>query len=199
LRTLISAGDFVDINVVPKVKYAFQAVAREEKGAIGGVDWNKSPQAVYQTSTTGGQEYTGGERTPFARFDNEKSELKGVRVTESDAFDYDTTVGPKVRGWGMKLEIFILSCVGLLVLLLITVGVIYRFGCAGGKKLDEDEESAADSDDDGDDSADEDIEKGPLKPATSLGIESAPSVEVMESVGGGSDEREGLSPDKNRA
>jgi len=38
------ASNYVDITVVPKVKYAFQAVAREEKGAIGGVDWNKSPQ-----------------------------------------------------------------------------------------------------------------------------------------------------------
>ncbi len=28
----------------------FQAVAREEKGAIGGVDWNKSPPAQFKTS-----------------------------------------------------------------------------------------------------------------------------------------------------
>lgn len=39
----------VDIKVVPMVDYEFQAVAREDKGSIAGVDWNKSPITSFRT------------------------------------------------------------------------------------------------------------------------------------------------------
>ncbi len=42
----------IDIKVTPKVMYHFQAVAREDKGAIGGIDWNKSPIVEFKTSVT---------------------------------------------------------------------------------------------------------------------------------------------------
>lgn len=45
--------NFVDLEVKPRVSYRFQAVAREEKGLIGGVDWNKSPLVDFTTSTHG--------------------------------------------------------------------------------------------------------------------------------------------------
>ncbi len=32
-------ADGVDIAVTPKIVYVFQAVAREDKGLIGGIDW----------------------------------------------------------------------------------------------------------------------------------------------------------------
>ena len=46
--------DSVDIVVIPKIYYDFQAVAREDKGVIGGVDWNKSPTVTFKTSSIGG-------------------------------------------------------------------------------------------------------------------------------------------------
>ena len=39
----------VDIKVVPMVDYEFQAVAREDKGSIAGVNWNKSPITAFRT------------------------------------------------------------------------------------------------------------------------------------------------------
>ena len=38
------------MKVVPKVDYQFQAVAREDKGPIVGIDWNKSPLTDFKTS-----------------------------------------------------------------------------------------------------------------------------------------------------
>ena len=37
--------------MTPKITYQFQAVAREDKGVIGGIDWNKSPTVEFKTST----------------------------------------------------------------------------------------------------------------------------------------------------
>ena len=40
----------IDIKVSPKVEYQFQAVAREDKGSVIGVDWNKSDITDFKTS-----------------------------------------------------------------------------------------------------------------------------------------------------
>ena len=40
-----------DVNVTPEIAYKFQAVAREDKGLIGGIIWNKSPIVEYMTTT----------------------------------------------------------------------------------------------------------------------------------------------------
>lgn len=45
-------GDFTDIKVIPKIHYSFQAVAREDKGMVGGVDYNKSPIVDFKTTTS---------------------------------------------------------------------------------------------------------------------------------------------------
>ncbi len=52
LTDIIPAGRYhVEVQVDPKVEYRFQAVAREEKGIVGGVDWNKSKPRAFTTST----------------------------------------------------------------------------------------------------------------------------------------------------
>ena len=43
--------DSIDITVMPKIMYKFQAAAREDKGIIGGVNWNKSPAVEFKTSS----------------------------------------------------------------------------------------------------------------------------------------------------
>ena len=40
----------IDIKIIPKVDYQFQAVAREDKGSVTGVDWNKSDITDFRTS-----------------------------------------------------------------------------------------------------------------------------------------------------
>lgn len=42
----------IDITVTPKIMYQFQAVAREDKGVIGGIDWNKAPTVEFKTSSS---------------------------------------------------------------------------------------------------------------------------------------------------
>jgi len=44
--------NFTDIEVTPKVPYMFQAIAREDKGSVGGVEYNKSPAILFQTSSS---------------------------------------------------------------------------------------------------------------------------------------------------
>ncbi len=65
LTHLVVGRDYADVEVVPKVIYHFQAVAREEKGAVFGVDYNKSPVVTFQTSYEGGGEAQS--KHPFAR------------------------------------------------------------------------------------------------------------------------------------
>ena len=43
--------NFTDIEVTPKAPYMFQVIAREDKGAIGGVEYNKSPALLFKTSS----------------------------------------------------------------------------------------------------------------------------------------------------
>jgi len=43
--------NFTDIEVKPKAPYMFQVIAREDKGAIGGVEYNKSPALLFKTSS----------------------------------------------------------------------------------------------------------------------------------------------------
>ena len=38
-----------DVVVIPKILYIYQAVAREDKGVVGGIDWNKSPMVEFKT------------------------------------------------------------------------------------------------------------------------------------------------------
>ena len=42
----------IDITVTPNITYKFQAVAREDKGVLGGIDWNKSPVVEFKTSSS---------------------------------------------------------------------------------------------------------------------------------------------------
>jgi len=42
--------NFIEVEVVPKVPYNFMAVAREDKGPVMGIDWNKSPIVKFKTS-----------------------------------------------------------------------------------------------------------------------------------------------------
>ena len=44
--------DSIDITVTPEIWYRFQAVAREDKGVIGGLDWYKSPVVDFRASSS---------------------------------------------------------------------------------------------------------------------------------------------------
>lgn len=42
-----TSKDAIDVDVLPKTSYVFQAIAREDKGAVLGVDYNKSNQVQF--------------------------------------------------------------------------------------------------------------------------------------------------------
>ena len=71
----------VEIKVTPKVMYQFQVVAREDKGLIGGVDWNKSPTVDFQTAT------------------NNNYQVKKVEKTENRV---ESLVRDEVKYWNLK-------------------------------------------------------------------------------------------------
>ena len=41
---------YATIKVIPRVEYIFQVIAREDKGSVLGVDYNKSELTTFKTS-----------------------------------------------------------------------------------------------------------------------------------------------------
>ncbi len=141
---IVDKGKYeVEIIVVPKVPYQFQAVAREEKGMIGGVDWNKSPTATFQTSSI-------NKVTPPPQSGSKSKSLfdSSATTTRRPPKPREEDDGDKVLG--LSMELFVAAVIAALLLLLIIVGLIYRCAC-GGKNYDSDSEEGSDDEDDSDD------------------------------------------------
>lgn len=136
------------IEIVPRVEYTFQAIAREDKGQVLGIEYNKSPKTHFKTSAYNEEvQPSPAEVNPTVSVYNNppKGEtnpnpevVKGEEVSAS--------TGPFGR---LSLEVIAIIVVCSVVVLLIVVGLVYKLACA--KKSDEDE----DSDDDDDDEDDE--------------------------------------------
>jgi len=140
----------IDVEVTPFVPYEFQAVAREDKGLIGGIDWNKSDKTEFKTS----------------KQNNEVSESKPNVIPTQDTLPKDSSnlVSNNVHnnveqvfkeetnletvGNMLSLELICIIAVCSLVLILIFIGIVYKLACAK-KSSDEldDEEDEEDSDD----------------------------------------------------
>jgi len=133
----------IDIEVTPRVLYRFQAVAREDKGAILGIDWNRSPERDFKTSQH-----------------NKEVEPTSSAATEDDdnyqlnAADKDI-ITPNVVENQDQNPIFTLTVwkIGIIVVcgvvfLLIIVGVVYKFACSKKSEDSDIEEDDEDEDDD---------------------------------------------------
>lgn len=139
----------VVIGVVPKVDYTFQAIAREDKGAIIGVDYNKSPQTDFKTSVYN------AEVKPSPQVPHEVPEAPAGRQPEN-VWPQDETnkqqILPKSEEegilLGLSLELLAIIVVCSVVLLLIVVGLIYKLACS--KKTDDEDDYDEDDDDDND-------------------------------------------------
>jgi len=148
---VMTSDDSIDITVTPKITYQFQAVAREDKGVIGGIDWNKSPTVEFKTST--------GNRVVAPEFNRPPEPVRKEEKSSGDP-DYlndtsdDVDVEDELTFAGMSVEILVIVVIGGLLVLLIAVGVIYKLACGRKKNLYDDEE-----DDDDEDDSDDDIEK----------------------------------------
>ena len=107
------AINFIDIKVTPKIEYEFQAVARESKGKLRGVEWHKSPIVKFKTSST---------FVPQINY----------------FYDEMSTMGPvaapgKKSGstliMGLSIEVFVVICVAILILCITAIGLIYKLKC----------------------------------------------------------------------
>ena len=140
-----------DIEIIPKVNYVFQVIAREDKGGLLGIDYNKSDQKEFKTSA-----YNSNVKptTP-----------KPAVVPKATVADNDNIVGPAsdlqdevvreenggklLAGFNIELIAIIIVCS--IVLLLILVGLVYKLTCAKKTEDIDDDDDEDEHDDDGDD------------------------------------------------
>ena len=142
-------SNYADIDVVPKTYYQFQAVAREQKGLLGGVDYNKSPVVDFKTSVN--------VSPPI-------NQLPGERKRQPRPLTHDVLYdGTRNRVWGHKLEVFIIYTSFVLGGVLVVVGIAYNGvkylmskDCLASFRGGDDEEE---DDEDDDDEIDEDAEE----------------------------------------
>lgn len=139
----------VIIEIVPKVEYTFQAIAREDKGQVLGIEYNKSPKAYFKTSAYNEEvQPSPAEVNPTISVYNkaptgeQKTNSEGV----SDHGEVAASAGPF---GGLSLEIIAIIVVCSVLVLLIVVGLVYKLACS--KKSDSDDDSDDDDDDDSDD------------------------------------------------
>ncbi len=119
----------VDIKVYPRVTYTFQAVAREEKGRVAGVDWNKSKLAHFKTQSERMRQKE-WEKTMESLDEEERRELLSNYALEGggggENGDEDDS-GLQILG--LSLELFIVASILVLLLALVVVGGFYRVTC----------------------------------------------------------------------
>ncbi len=132
--------------MAPKVTYQYQAVAREEKGVIGGVDWNKSPSVSFKTST----------KAEKIRIDDDRGGRASLSGPEEAAVSAATNSSPTATSgkfFGLGLELFVAAVVAGVILVCVLFGIVYRLAC-GGKSVDDDDDEEEEDDDDSEEKED---------------------------------------------
>jgi hypothetical protein len=135
---------FLDIEVSPKVGYLYQVIAREDKGMILGVDYNKSKTTKWRTSPNH-KELKPGSIKPFEEF-NDGDE---VYHAGNDPVLTDQEVRNALAP--LTIETLVIVIVAGLLFLLIVIGIMYKLCCRKKSREyddeDEDEESGEGEDD----------------------------------------------------
>ena len=136
----------IQIQVVPKVDYQFQAVAREDKGPIVGIDWNKSPLTDFKTSVHNKEVNKIPDPVITYPTDSSMSSSDGasqVVIPTAAVIVNHQEKEPNASILPLSIEVLAIIVVCGVAVLLIFIGVVYKLFCA--KKSDEiDEESCAD-------------------------------------------------------
>ena len=162
-------ANYVDVKVVPKIEYQFQAVAREDKGPIVGIDWNKSPLTDFKTSIHNKappppppvveQTVMAAPTSSSIKSSVDKPALNSNVGAASPTSETSKTETNSVLP--MSVEVLAIVVVIGVAVLLVFVGVAYRLFCAKTGPVDE--ESCADDDhedhDEDDDSDHEEKER----------------------------------------
>jgi len=154
LTDLLKTDQFtIDIEIIPKVDYVYQVIAREDKGSIAGIDYNKSEYKEFKTSAYN------SEVKPSPKVPTPVSSPVAPEYSLDDLPTDSSQNEPEKEGAvgkenaailmaGLSIELLAIIVVCSIVLLLILVGLIYKLACA---KKSEDIEDDEDDDDDEDD------------------------------------------------
>ena len=139
----------IDINVSPKIIYLYQAIAREDKGAILGIDYNKAKAVKFRTSSYNTE-------VSIDTKDPDGSIIEKPNNTPSNN-NIDDGDGLQTKMLGLTIEMLVILSVIGVILVLVIIGIMYRLCCRRkASQYDEDEDE-----DEMEDSADEDEERIP--------------------------------------
>jgi len=144
-----------DIIITPKINYVFQVIAREDKGGLLGIDYNKSDQREFKTSaynsnvkpTTPKPAREPAVAPKATGTDNGNIESPDSRQDQQVVKEENS--GKLLAGFNIELIAIIIVCS--IVLLLILVGLVYKLTCAKKTEDIDDDDDEDEHDDDGDD------------------------------------------------
>ena len=138
-------SDYVDLKVTPKIEHMFEVIAREDKGAVLGIEYNRATLVKFKTSS-----YNRNKPPPDTGSTNLSNGLEGNGIKNEDK-DVLGTVRTVI---GLSIEILVIVIVLGLILLLIIIGLAYKFCCRSKSSTydedDEDEESGGAEDEEDD-------------------------------------------------
>lgn len=157
MTELIDTKQFsVDIQVSPKLPYEFVVIAREDKGSLLGIDYNKSDKKEFKTSAYNSNVNPTPPKPVVKASDPPvPSEVTDANVDNnnfagvSEVVREESTVENSKLLAGLSIELIGIIIVCSIVLLLILVGLIYKLTCAK-KTEDIDDIDDDEDDDDGD-------------------------------------------------
>ena len=156
----------IDIKVTPKVEYQFQVVAREDKGIVGGIDYNYSPTIDFKTSAYNPEVKdppevinVGGGGSSLNGLDASSGSTQRETSRQSDTVrpssdpqsvqkrpgDIENSLEEKIN---LSIELIAIIVVCSVVFLLIVVGIVYKLACAQKSQDDEDDDDDDDDEDD---------------------------------------------------
>jgi len=164
MTPLVPTSQFtISLKVTPKVKYTYQAIAREDKGSIAGIEYNRSPNVDFKTSRINVSPATPVRKQESSPSSGEEQNEHivtgpgGGGMAGPDPTQEGETLGQELqpKGTSLSVEMIAIIVVCGVVFILIVVGIIYKMTCA--KKTEELED-----DEDDDDDEDEMLEKEKL-------------------------------------
>jgi len=117
---------YEDIEISPKVIYLYQVIAREDKGMILGVDYNKAKPVEFRTSSFNKE------------ISSDDSNIPGGIINTNNHGRSQPTYNPKINDkainvMGLTIETLVIIIVVGLILISVIIWLAYKFAC-GGKK-----------------------------------------------------------------
>ena len=152
----------IDIEVTPKVEYTFQVVAREDKGIVGGIDYNYSPTVDFKTSAYnpevkgppevinigggGGNDRLNG----LNSLDTPATQINSVKPSSDPRSVPKRPEDKDLNEVNLSIELIAIIVVCSVVFILIVIGIIYKLACAQKSQDDQDDDDDDDDDDEDD-------------------------------------------------